>query len=213
MHTLRTTTYLVVPPSSVASFLPASPRPRSGRWAMTVRVRDRTEAERVEVARLHRSRTAPARAVDRATMIWLGSQGQGHRAPRVARELGVGVDAVRQGIKRCNAEGLDGLQARPRSGCPPPYTPEPVGEVSAVAATKPATRGLPCGSWTLDRLAAYLAQTKGIPIKRSRLNDRLVVAGWRWRQAETGFGERVDPQLAEQRGRSSAGGGNCPPGA
>jgi len=49
---------------------------------MTLRVRALTNDERGEVERLRRSRTAPQRAVERATMIWQASQGQG--APRIA---------------------------------------------------------------------------------------------------------------------------------
>jgi transposase len=64
--------------------------------------------------------------------------------------------------------------------------------------------GLPFGCWTLDRLEAYLNETKGLPIKRSRIGEILVAEGLRWRQQETWFGERPDPAFAEKRGRSSA---------
>jgi transposase len=62
---------------------------------------------------------------------------------------------------------------------------------------------LPFARWTLDRLAAYLAERKGIPIKRSRIGELLQAEGLRWRTQETWFGERVDPAFAEKRGRLS----------
>ena len=57
-------------------------------------------------------------------------------------------------------------------------------------------------AWTLDRLAAYLAEHKSIGMKRSRIGEILIAEGLRWRRHETWFGERVDPDFAEKRGRS-----------
>ncbi|HZH07865.1 MAG TPA: hypothetical protein VEY69_14420, partial [Lautropia sp.] len=59
---------------------------------------------------------------------------------------------------------------------------------------------LPFASWTLDRLAAYLNEQKGIAIKRSRIDEILLKEGLRWRWHETWFGERIDPAFAEKRG-------------
>ena len=147
------------------------------------------------------SRTLPARVVERAKMILLLHEGE--RVPAVAARLGVGADVVRTWLTRFNAEGLDGLQDRPRSGRPATYTPEQVGEAIAASLTKPDTLGLPFGSWTLDRLQAYLSEARGIPIKRTRIDELLLAEGLRWRQQEPWFGERVDPALAEERGPSS----------
>ena len=62
--------------------------------------------------------------------------------------------------------------------------------------------GQPFACWTLDRLAAYLSESKEIAMKRSRISELLVAEGLRWRQQETWFGERVDPDFAEKRGAS-----------
>jgi len=72
----------------------------------------------------------------------------------------------------------------------------------ATALTNPGSLALPFASWTLDRLAAYLNETKGIAIKRSRIDEILLDEGLRWRKQETWFGERVDPEFAEKRGSS-----------
>jgi transposase len=117
--------------------------------------------------------------------------------PQAAQRLGVGADVVRGWLKRFNAEGVDGLQDRPRSGRPARYTPEQVGEVIAVALTNPETLGLPFACWTLDRLAAYLNELRGLPIKRTRIDELLVAEGLRWRTQETWFGKRVDPAFVE----------------
>lgn len=84
---------------------------------------------------------------------------------------------------------------RPRAGRPHTYTTEQRAEVIAAVLTDPDGLGLPFGCWTLDRLQAYLNEQKGIPIKRSRIDEVLLEEGLRWRHQETWFGEQVDPRL------------------
>jgi transposase len=163
-------------------------------------LRDLTEEERVVVERLAHSRTAPARQVERARIIWRASQGE--MAPAIAAALDLTAYTVRDWIKRFHAQGLAGLADQPRAGRPPTYTPEQVATVIATALTDPKSLDLPFASWTLDRLAAYLHEQKGIAIKRSRIDEILLAEGLRWRKHETWFGERVDPEFAEKRGGS-----------
>ena len=165
-----------------------------------LRLRELTEAERMAVERLAHSRTAPARQVERARIIWHASQGQD--VPSIADQLRLAAYTVRDWIKRFNAAGLGGLEDRPRGGRPPTYTPEQVARVIATALTEPKSLDLPFASWTLDRLATYLNEHEGIAIKRSRIDEILLREGLRWRQHETWFGERVDPEFAEKRGGS-----------
>lgn len=168
---------------------------------MTIRLRAMTAAEVETIKRWASSRTGPARLVERAKIIWLSQQGEG--GTEVAHELRLHPASVRKWLKRFNAAGLEGLQDKPRSGKPPTYTPDEVGEVIATALTNPSALGLPFSSWTLDRLEAYLNEVKGIAIKRTRIDDLLLAEGLRWRKQETWFGERVDPEFAEKRGLSS----------
>ncbi len=165
-----------------------------------IRLRQVTEEETESIKGLARSRTGAARTVERAKIILLASQGE--RVPQIAQQLGIGADTVRLWLKRFNQGGLAGLEDRPRSGAPPTYTPEQVGEVIAASLTNPQSLGLPFGCWTLDRLEAYLNEQKGIPIKRSRIGEILLAEGLRWRTQETWFGERVDPEFAGKRGPS-----------
>ncbi len=143
-------------------------------------------------------------------MIRLASEGRG--APAVAAHLRLNPQTVRDWVKRFNAAGLAGLADRPRPGRPPTYTPEQVGAVLAAALSDPQELGLPFACWTLDRLAAYLSESKGVPIKRSRIGEMLVAEGLRWRQQEAWFGERVDPEFAEdQRSKRGASKRSTPP--
>lgn len=169
---------------------------------MAIRVRTLTDDERTAIERLAHSRTAPARQVERAQIIQQAHQGGTVAA--IAEHLRLNPQTVRDWLKRFNAEGLAGLDDRPRSGKPPTYTPEQAGAVIAAALSDPQELGLPFACWTLDRLAAYLGEHKSLPIKRSRIGELLVAEGLRWRQHETWFGEKVDPAFAEKRGASRA---------
>jgi transposase len=167
-----------------------------------IRVRDLNAQEEEAVKRLAHSRTEPARRVERAKIVWLSHEGE--LAPAIAAELHLDAETVRAWLKRFNAQGLAGLEDGARSGRPATYTADEVGEVVATALTNPKSLELPFASWTLDRLEAYLNETKGLAIKRTRIDDILVGEGLRWRKQETWFSERVDPEFAEKRGSSPA---------
>jgi transposase len=168
------------------------------RW----QVREMTAEEAEAIGKLARSRTAPARAVMRARILWRAREGRA--VAQIAAELGVARRTVRLWLRRFSEQGLAGLADAPRAGRPRTYTPAQVGEVVGLALSDPDELDLPFGCWTLDRLAAYLGEVKGIPIKRSRIGELLRAEGLRWRTRETWFGERVDPAFAEKRGPSSS---------
>jgi transposase len=163
-----------------------------------LRVRELTPDEQGTLERLSRSRTAPAREVERAQIIWRSSQGDS--VQEIAHLLRRSEAAVRKWINRFNANGLSGLKDEMRRGRPATYTSEEISEVIALSLTDPQTLDLPFASWTLDRLETYLNEVKGIGIKRSRIDDVLRNEGLRWRTQETWFGERVDPDFARKRG-------------
>src|SRR5215208_51638 len=155
-----------------------------------------TAEERSAVETLARSRTAPARQVERARVVLRASRGE--TPPGIAEALGLGAETVRRRIRRFNAEGLAALDDHHRSGRPATYSTDEVAVVIAAALTSPRSLGLPFASWTLDRLAAYLLEHKGIAMRRSRIDEILLKAGLRWRRQETWFGARVDPEFAEK---------------
>lgn len=161
-------------------------------------VRELTEDERVEVRRLAHSRTEAARLVERARIVWLSAEGR--RVAAIAAAVGCHAQTVRLWLTRFNAGGMAGLHDQPRPGCPATYTPEQIGAVVAVALSDPQALDRPFGAWTYDRLEAYLNEEAGIPIRRSRIQEVLVGEGLRWREQETWFGRRVDPEFAAKRG-------------
>jgi transposase len=165
-----------------------------------VRLRDLTADEASAVESLARSRTAAARRVERARIVWRASQGE--TPPAIAEALGLSAETVRGRIRRFNTEGLAAFEDRHRTGRPATYSADVVAVVIAAALTSPQRLDLPFASWTLDRLAAYLLEQKGITMRRSRIDEILLQEGLRWRRHETWFGERVDPEFAEKRGGS-----------
>jgi transposase len=167
-----------------------------------LRLREVTAEERQAMERLARSRTAQARQVERAKVVLAALEGAGVGA--IAEHFDLSPATVYLWLHRFEAHGLAGLADKPRGGRPPTYTREQVSQIIASALSNPQALGQSDASWTLDRLAAYLAESCGITMKRSRLDDVLVREGLRWRKQETWFGERVDPDFAEKRGASSS---------
>ena len=169
---------------------------------MTLRVRALGDDEADELAWMARSRTLGAGLVRRAQIVRHAVE-DGLSPPEIAARMGLCGATVRFWLKRFNERGLSGLEEDMRSGRPPTYTAEERSAVIAAALSRPADLGLPFASWTLDRLVAYLGE-KGIGMKRSRVSEVLQAEGLKWRQEETWFGARVDPEFERKRGRSSA---------
>ena len=163
-------------------------------------LRELTADEALAVGGLARARTASARRVERARIVLRASQDE--TPPAIAEALGLSAETVRRRIRRFNAEGLGGLEDHHRSGRPATHSADVVAVVIAAALASPRRLDLPFAAWTLDRLAAYLREHKGIAMRRSRIDEILLKEGLRWRKHETWFGERVDPEFAEKRGAS-----------
>ena len=165
-----------------------------------ITLRALTAEERQALEHLASSRTTQARYVERAGILL--ALAHGRRPSQVAQDFGVCRPTVYTWIHRFNEQGLNGLNDRPRSGRPQTYTAAQRAEVIAAALADPQSLELPFGCWTLDRLEAYLKEQKGIPMKRSRINEILLDEGLKWRHQEGWFGARVDPDFAEKRGSS-----------
>ncbi len=165
-------------------------------------LRPLADDEAATIHRLAHARTIPHRQWQRARIVWLASIGE--EVAAIATALHLCEATVRYWLKRFNAAGVVGLNDAPRTGAPPTYLPEEIGEMIAISLTDPQTLGQPFGAWTLDRLVVYLSEERGIRMKRSRLSEVLIAEGLRWRSAETWFSERVDPAFAAKRGRLSS---------
>lgn len=167
---------------------------------MTIRVRALSDEEVHGLARMTRSHKLGAGLVRRARIVQHAADGLS--APEIAARMELCGATVRFWLKRFNERGLRGLEEDMRSGRPPTYSAEERSAVIAAALSRPAELGLPFASWTLDRLVVHLGE-QGIGMRRSRVSEILLAEGLKWRQEETWFGARVDPDFAHKRGRSS----------
>ena len=163
-----------------------------------LRIQAHAADDRDAVERVARSRTAQARQGERAKVVLAALEGEGVGA--IAARFHLSPATVYRWLHRSEEQGLAGLADQPRGGRPPTYTREQVGTIVATALTDPQALGQAYSSWTLDRLAAYLAEQHGIAMKRSRLGELLLAEGLRWRKPESWFGARVDPEFAPKRG-------------
>ena len=166
------------------------------------RVRTPTREEYEELKRRTRRRKLAAGKVQRAGIVLLLNQG--HLMREIAQKLGCYEKTASRWIGRFNELGMAALEEYPREGRPRVYSPGEVGMVIRTAPSSPDELGMPFGSWTLDRLAAYLSEEKGIGMKRTSIAEILSKEGLRWRKQGGWFGERVDPEFAGKRGPSGA---------
>lgn len=166
-----------------------------------LRVRVLSEHEQRVIEKLSRAPSVEARLVQRASIIRLSHQGR--TVQEIARQLDLDEDVPRKWISRFNEQGIAGLRDAPRSGAPSRYTPEHKALVIQTVRTRPRDLGLSFGSWTFDRLAAYLHDQRGLQMKRTRIIELVQQEGLRWHQQEHWFGERLDPAFEQKRGPSN----------
>lgn len=177
---------------------------------MTLRVRAVSDEEKEALGRMARSRSLGAGLVRRAQIVLHALEGL--KAPEISAKMDLGGVTVRHWLKRFNACGLKGLEEDVRTGRPATYNAEERSAVISTALTRPGDLGLPFACWTLDRLVAYLGE-QGIAMRRSRISEIFIREGLKWRREETWFGERIDPDFARKRGRSSSSTPQPPPAA
>jgi transposase len=177
-------------------------KPKSeGGEDMALHLRPLTEEETKTIKKWSQSRTEEARLVERAKIVQWASAGR--QVPEIAATLGIHEKTVRKWLKCFVEQGPSGLEDAPRSGAPSRYTPEVKARIIAAALTHPRDVGCKFTCWTFERLAVYVREELGFPIKKTRIFEILHEEGLRWRHQETWFGERVDPEFAKKRGPSS----------
>jgi len=150
------------------------------------------DREERRIRRLARSRLGPRDCILRARMVALSWDG--HRVPDIAAELGCHPKTVRARLARFDADGLDGLRDRARSGRVRRLTESERSRLIRLVASDPPGRlvrhgaaGLDAGDealpacWTLDTLTEA-ATRAGIGIARSQLRRILLAEQVRWRQ-------------------------------
>jgi transposase len=129
-------------------------------------------AEQVDaVATLYRT-THNVRLRTRAQMVLLAVEQQlGVREiATIVREC---EGTVRCWLKRYAAQGIDGLQDAWAGGAPAKVTPAYQDQLVQTVRRRPRSLDLPYSTWTLQRLADYLAEQTGIRVEKETVRVHL----------------------------------------
>jgi len=168
-----------------------------------VKLRSLTTEEDTEIRRLAASRKVTHRLVQRAKVIVamlddpkLHATQAGQLAGFSGRQSGVSW------VKRFNAEGLTGLEDKPKAGRPPTHDQSVRSALISLAKQKPNTLGYPFELWTLERLQTAFKERHGVHLSDSTIWEWVEAEGFKWKRQQSWFheAEKHDPEFVEKRG-------------
>ena len=170
-----------------------------------VTLRPLTQEEKREIRRMARSQTASIRQVQRARIVAAMFEEPALSATEAGQRAGLSNAVSAKWVRRFNAEGLAGLEDRPRSGRPRTHSEAVRSKLIALALKKPSSIGYPFALWTLERLQCAFRAREDVHLSDSTIWTWMNEEGLRWRRQESWFGqaEQRDPEFAEKRGPSS----------
>ena len=160
------------------------------------RVHTLSDEEARALKRLHRQ-TNSADIRSRCDMILLSNEGLS--PPQIAKRVRFSRYTVVRFIQRYEAEGLQGLYTKPRSGRPRRVTPEYEAKLLATVEKEPRSLGLPFSNWTPANMAEYLAAQTGIVISPRQVERYLKLHDWRLRRPVRTVKHKQDPDLVAEK--------------
>ena len=107
--------------------------------------------------------TKDVRLRTRAQMILLAAE-KGMTAGEIATVVRKDEQTVRRWMKRYIAEGSEGLKDAPRPGAPGRVTEGYIEKLLGIVRRRPRSLDLEYSTWTLQRLADYMAEETGIRV-------------------------------------------------
>ncbi len=149
---------------------------------------------------LYRS-TNEADVRSRCQMVLLSNEGLS--PPQIAQRVRFSRRTVTRIIQRYEAEGLEGLMTKPRSGRPPKATAAYKAQLLQAVEQPPRTLGLPFSNWTTANLAAYLGEATGIELTARQVENILKANDWRLRRPVRTVKHKQDPDLVQEKKRDS----------
>jgi transposase len=160
------------------------------------RVHTLSDEEAKILKQLHRE-TKSADVRSRCDMILLSNEGSS--PPQIAKRVRFSRYTVGRFIHRYEAEGLQGLYTKPRSGRPRRVTPEYEAELEAAVEKEPRSLGLPFSNWTTANMAEYMAEQTGILISPRQVERYLKLHDWRLRRPVRTVKHKQDPDLVAEK--------------
>ena len=146
--------------------------------------------------RLHRE-TNDADVRSRCDMILLSNVGLS--PPQIAQRVRFSRYTVVRFIHRYEAEGLQGLYTKPRSGRPRRVTPECEAKLLAAVVKEPRSLGLPFSNWTSANMAEHMAEQTGIVISPRQVERYLKLHDWRLRRPVRTVKHKQDADLVAEK--------------
>lgn len=168
-----------------------------------IRLRALTTEEQVAIKRIVASRTESVRRVQRARIIKAMVDDPQLSASTAGLLAGFKSNAMgSMWVKRFNAEGLAGLEDRPRPGRTPVHSQEVRGALIGLALQKPRSLGYPFELWTLERLQTAFRERHGTHLSDSTIWTWMDEEGFKWKRQQSWFhnAEQHDPEFVEKRG-------------
>src|SRR3712207_8799303 len=121
-----------------------------------VQVRAISDDEGSRLLRIVRRSSGSVVTWRRAQMVLLSAQGM--EAAKIAEVTFTSADRVRDVLHNFNADGFDSLRPKYAGGRPPKFDLAPGQAIKKVALGRPADHGLPFPTWSLSKLADFLAR-------------------------------------------------------
>ena len=149
-----------------------------------------TPEQRGELRQRARQRELAPRVRDRLEMVRLSDLGR--TIPQIARDLGLHEQTVRKYLKAFLVDGFAALPDRPRPGRTPTVMAADLDAVVQLLDEGAATGR----TWTLPRLARWLADERGVAVSPDHLRALLRRRRCRWkRTVRTVRHKQRDPDL------------------
>ena len=149
---------------------------------------------------LHR-RTNEANVRSRCQMILLSNKGLS--PPQIGQQVLFKRRTVTRIIQRYEAEGIEGLMTKPRSGRPSKVTAAYKVQLLERVEQPPRTLGLPYSNWTTANLAEYLREPTGVELSARQVENILKANDWRLRRPVRTVKHKQDPDLVQEKKRDS----------
>jgi transposase len=151
-----------------------------------------TPDQKSDVERLLRRRDLARNTRMRLECVRLA--GQGRLVPEIASILEVHPVTVRRAVHRFRAGGMAAMADASRSGRPPKVKRADLDALERMLDDSVEAGG---PSWTLPRLAAWLAAERGVSIHSARLSVLLKRDGFRYKRTRTSVRHKADEALQQ----------------
>jgi transposase len=159
-------------------------------------VRELTDEEQVDLERALKQWKSPSE-VRRVRALRLSHKRW--TVPQIAEALDCTHWSVWHWIDLYEAEGLEGLRTKPRSGRPAKVDEHYRQVLRTTLETPPRELGLPFNRWTLPRLGIYMDKKTGVTVSCGHMSRLLKKLGYVYKRARHGLSHKRDEGLYELR--------------